>query len=797
MNKYINSGIKDDNDLKKVSDIFSRNYKLFIFFLVFALGVAFLVNKYSIPEYRISSSILIKEKNQQPAGGNVNEFLNSNLLFSNQNFQNELWVIKSTPVIERTIRNLDLTTTYYSKSGLQFADAYKNIPFQVSFLPDHPQPLNVLFKITFVSDTYFKVEAEGKNVAFYNFSDEKVTHTKQKWSLVTDAAFGEMISNDDVAFTVNPSSDPNVKVKEFVPYGFDFKTVSALGAYYKRNLDFTVVDRLATVIEITQKTENIGKGIDLINELMSVYSDQNLERKNHIASITIDYIEKQLDEISDSLSLTEDHLQQFRSSNQLLNVSEQATGISEQYLNLQNQLAELVTRKRYYDYVSEYLETNDNFSNIIVPASLGIQDPLLGNLMAELISAQSQLTNLVKNNQEKNPLVQRLTIQIDNLKKTISDNISAVSKTTAISIDEMDKRIKRVESEISRLPLTQRKLGNIERKYRLNDAIYNYMLEKRAEAKITKASNLPDNVIIEPAKMDGIYPVSPNRKLNYIIAFFFGLVIPLGYLTLKSALNTRIESQEDIEDLTNNPVLGRILHSPGKAKNVMYDFPRSDIAESFRALRTNLDFYVRGGHKKIIMVTSTIEREGKTFVARNLAMSYAQLGRRTILVDFDMRKHESYFGDNTSQDGLSAYLINKCELGEIIVRSPHEKLDYINAGVIPPNPAELIALDKTDELLEQLKKVYDIIILDTTPLAQVTDAYLLVDHAELKVIVARQNYTLKKVFSQIIKDIQLKGIKHVCVVLNDNRDHYDRYGYGYGYNGNGREKKTVKKVLAV
>ncbi len=242
-----------------------------------------------------------------------------------------------------------------------------------------------------------------------------------------------------------------------------------------------------------------------------------------LPTVTIDYIEKQLNEISDSLSRTEDNLQKFRSSNQLLNITEQANGISAQYMDLQNQLAELVTRKRYYDYVADYLLKNDNFSNMIVPASLGIQDPLLNNLMSELIAAQAQRSNLIENNQEKNPLVQKLGIQIENVKKTISDNIAAVGKTTSISIDEMNKRIKKDEAEISRLPVTQRLLGNIERKYRLNDAIYNYLLEKRAEAKITKASNLPDDIIIEPAKMAGMSPISPNKRMNYLIAFFLGL----------------------------------------------------------------------------------------------------------------------------------------------------------------------------------------------------------------------------------------------------------------------------------
>jgi capsular exopolysaccharide synthesis family protein len=792
MNTYHNNlNIQEENELKKISDMFSRNYKLFIFCLIVVLGLAFLINKFSVQVFKISASILIKENsNTNNSASTGKDFMNSSLFTDNKNFQNELWVIKSTPVIERAIRNLDLFVTYYTKVGFRYIDSYKDTPFKVTYVPDHPQPLNVRFRITLINDNNFKIEAKGKNVLFYNFNTGEIANRrKDEWSFSREASFGEMIETNDMAFVITRGMDQDSSGIKQMPLAFDFRNIATLSNYYKKALEFKVVDRLSTVVELSMKTENVQKGVDLMNELMKVYSDQNLERKNHLASITIDYIEKQLNDISDSLSQTEDNLQRFRSSNQLLNITEQASGISVQYLNLENQLAELVTRKRYYDYVSEYLENNDNFSNMIVPASLGIQDPLLNNLMSELISAQAQLSNLVKNNQEKNPLVQKLNIQIDNVKKTIADNISAVSRTTSISIDEMNKRVSKIKGEISNIPVTQRKLGNIERKYRLDDAIYNYMLEKRAEAKITKASNLPDQIVIEPAKA-GLYPVSPNKKLNYLIALFFGLVVPLGYLTLKDALNNKIQAQEDIESLTTVPVLGRILRNKSHLKHVVYKFPKSGIAESFRALRTNLDFYVRGGQNKIIMVTSGVENEGKTFIAQNLAVSYAQLGRKTILINFDLRKEESYF-DKNHNTGLSSYLIDKANLSDIIFKSPQERLDYIPSGILPPNPVELIALVKTGDLLKELKSIYDIIILDTSPLAQVTDAYLLINHAELKLLVARQNFTIKKVFSLVVKDLKMKRIDNVCVVLNDNRDHYQRYGYGYGYNQNSNEKKEV------
>jgi capsular exopolysaccharide synthesis family protein len=430
-----------------------------------------------------------------------------------------------------------------------------------------------------------------------------------------------------------------------------------------------------------------------------------------------------------------------------------------------------------------------------VPASLGIPDPLLNSLMSELIAAQAQRSNLINSNQEKNPLVHKLGIQIDNIKKTISENISAAGRTTSISIDEMNKRIKKTENEISRLPATQRQLGNIERKYRLNDAIYNYLLEKRAEAKITKASNLPDDIIIEPAKMVGLGPISPKKGINYLIAFILGMAVPFGYLMIRSALNNKVETQDDIEQLTDVPVLGKILHNKYKTSNVMLEFPKSNIAESYRALRTNLDFYVRGGQKKVILVTSSMEGEGKSFIALNIAMSYAQLGRRTILLDFDMRKRKIFFDEKEEpKEGLSSYLINNANLGDIIIKSPHEKLDYILSGVIPPNPTELMALNRTEKLITQLKNDYDYIVMDTTPLAQVTDAYLLINHAEVKVMVARYNYTIKKVFSLVMRDLKQKNIDNVCIVLNDNRYNRDQYGYGYGYNNNLEQKKHEKSI---
>jgi tyrosine-protein kinase Etk/Wzc len=776
-----------DLDLKRIVELISRNYKLFIVCLLVAIGIAFMANRIMVPTYQISASLLIKEEDKKQSA-NVTDFMNSNLFGVNQNFQNELWTLKSTPVIERTVQNLDLSVNYYIDKRYNYIDSYGDTPFKVVLLHNHVQPLKVRFNLTFLDEKNYEIKVSGKHVKFYNFENETTAFTKDDWSFETTGVFGKLLETPELAFVIQVDSAHRDFGNNKSKYSFILNDVHTLANQLESQLDFKIIDKNATVIEIKMKASSPNKGKDIVDEIMNVYSQQNLDRKNHIASITIDYIEKQLGEISDSLNLTESNLQKFRSSNQLLNVNEQATGITTQYMELQNQLAELVTRKRYYDYVAGYLNNNEDLSNITVPSSIGISDPLLNGLISELIKAQAQRSNLIQNKQELNPLVSRLSIQIENTKKTIFENIASVQKTTEIAIDEMNKRIHKVEGEISRMPVTQRQLGGIERKYRLNDAIYNYLLEKRAEAKITQASNMPDNLIIEPARLIGL--ISPNPKMNYLIALFLGLAFPFGVLVTKNMLNTRIESQETLEHLTDVPVLGKIMHNYNQTSNIMHENPNSSLAESFRALRTNLEVMLRNSSRKVLLVTSSLEGEGKSFTALNLAMSYAQLGRKTLLIDFDLRKPVNYFFKSKEvREGLSSWYNNQVSLDKIISSSPNEKLDFIQSGPIPPNPLELLSTGKTGELISELKNSYEMIVLDTTPLAQVSDAYLLMGMSDVNLIVVRCNFSQKKVLSFILKDLVRKRVDNTYLILNDNRIYRDQYGYGYGYNKNKKKKK--------
>ncbi len=787
---------REESDLKSFTQLIIRNYKLFAICIGVALVAAYISGKLMTPKYQVSSSLLITEENRR-SDGDKNEYLQSKLFTSNQNLQNELWLLKSMPTINQAIRNLNLSVSYFEKKGWGQKDIYGNNPFEVKLLKNHIQPINVRFDITYIDDKSFFIEAKGRGVSFVNFKTGETEFVKNKWHFRRKGRFGNLIEYRELGFVIDLNPDLIKDLKDNNNYSFLLSDYLTLGNELKKNLEFRIVDKLATVIEISLKSYSVKKGKDILNEIMNVYSMQNLARKNHTASVTIKYIEKQLDEISDSLSLTEESLQRFRSVNYILNVNQQNQNISSQYLDLQNQLAEIMTRKRYYDYVAEYLENNDDFSSMTVPASMGIPDQLLNNLMSELITSQTERSNLVRNNQEYNPLVQKLTVKIENIKETILKNITAVRNTVDISIDEMNKRIQKLQYSISRMPQTQLELGGLERKYKLNDAIYNYLLEKRAEAKITLASNIPNSIIISPARMAGHRPVSPNNQLNYTIALLLGLAFPFGYLILKNVFNNKIDAQDDIFSLTNVPTYGKIMHNKRHSPDDLYELPNTMVQESFRALRTNLEFQFMDILPKVILVTSSIEGEGKSFISSNLAYSYAQLGFKTVLINFDLRKKSEYFSIKENDiKGIYSWYTEMADLDSIAHKSPYENLDYIQSGDISSDPAKIMSNKNTTELITQLKSKYNCIILDTSPLAQVSDAYLLMDYSDIKIVVARYNYSVKRVISLIMKDLLQKKIKNVGVVMNDNSIYSNQYGYGYGYskqNGNGSSKDVKKK----
>ena len=456
----------------------------------------------------------------------------------------------------------------------------------------------------------------------------------------------------------------------------------------------------SSIIRISLKANNVQKSIDFLNKMTEVYLRRNLDQKNRVADNTILFIDSQLNEITDSLNLAEQNLQDFRSSKQIMNLDLQANQVFEQLKGFENEKAQLDMKAQYYKTLQQYIFDNKDLENVlIIPATMGIDDPLLTQLTSELSGYYAEREEMLYYSKPGNPMVEAIERKIELTESTLLENINNIIKTSNITVRDINRRIEVLEEKINQLPATQRELLGIERKFRLSDNMYNYLQQKRSEAQITKASNEPDNEIIDIARGLGGSPVFPKKSLNYMIALILGLVLPVVYILGKDYFNDKIVERKDVESITKFPIIGHIIHSNRDTQAVVAESPKSSISESFRSIRTNIQFLSKGKEKQTVLITSDMVSAGKTFCAINLASIFALYGKKTLLIGFDLRKPKIYrdFG-LTNTEGISSYLINKSNLEDIIQVSPINNLDIIMAGPVPPNPSELIASEKTKEL---------------------------------------------------------------------------------------------------
>jgi tyrosine-protein kinase Etk/Wzc len=762
--------------------------------LVIFLGFAFVYNKTAIPTYKVKTTILIKDEEASQQIQVPNMLSNLNPFAVNSNFENEIFIFKSTPIIETTIKKLNFQVSYFRKNYFDYREIYDYSPFIVVFNQEHPQPVNLLFKVEIIDNVVYKLSAKGKDIKIYNYANDKIINLVSRIKISGEHVFGDSINNENYSFKLVMNKNFNLNEAGTRKYYFTFNNIKNVVNSYSRAILIEPIKEEVNLAQITMETPNINKSVDFLNSLTLEYINRSLDKRNFIAINTIQYIDNQLSDINDSLQRTEMKLQNFQANNAVMDITAKTTRLYDQMRELQTQKEQLDLRNKYYDYIRNYFETNQNISEMIAPSSMGIDDPLLNNMIQQLIIMNNEKNNLVANNQEKSPYLKQLNIKIDNLKNSIFENIKYVLGTNELTKTDINTKIAQLNSEINKLPRTSRELTGIERKFNVNDAIYTYLLQRKAESEISRASSLPNLEVIEPPEQDGDDPVSPMSKLNYIIALFLALVIPTAGFAIADYFNDYIRDEKHFEKHLKYPMIGKIVHNHNKVDNVLVRFPNSSTSESFRHIRTNLPFFLKGKSNQVILVTSSFGGEGKTFTALNLASSLALFGKKTIILDFDLRKPRltEILAPN-SQQGISSYLIDDASLESIIHKQVIDNLDFIPAGFIPPNPVELIAMEKTKQFFSNLRMQYDYVIIDSPPVGIVTDSYVLLEHSGFNLLVARQDYTSVREFTSVQKELLTKGIHHLCVILNDVHGKHGKYGYGY-YT---KEKTSVPKKLVV
>jgi capsular exopolysaccharide synthesis family protein len=711
-------------------------------------------------------------------------------MFSGQNIiDNEIEIIRSFTLVKEVINNLDLKVTYFTFKNSPLAELlkdtpftrkrelYKDSPIKVLIDPSFLQPVYTDFQVKILNSESFEISVYGKKKLLYNYIDDIVDSQADEVIFKKKYNFGEKIQTKYFNFTIIKTNAFNENFTKNNSLYFTFNNINALALSYIGNLTAQPTSELSTLIKVSLKGSQKERITDFLNTLTSLYMERNLEKKNKTALSTVDFIDTQISDISDSLTLAENKLRIFRSSNQVMDLSFQGQQAFEKLNQLESEKANINMQRRYYTYLKDYLDNNPDVSDILVPSSMNVVDPILNNLILQLIALNSERASATN---PQNIYLSTLNLKIDNLKKTIRENVNNSLNTLNISLNEINYRTAVLSNQISQMPKTELQLKGIERKFKLNDAIYTFLLQKRSEAQIARASSMPDYEVVDPARTVVSSTISPRKMLNLIIALMLGLFLPTSVIMGRDFFNNKIIDPEDIESITRIPILGKVYHNFRRTNLVVNQYPNSSVTESFRAIRTNFEFFSDGGQKQVLLLTSTASGEGKSFCSINLASAFALNGNRTVLLEFDLRRpkiHQEFGSSNMI--GISSYLIDKAIIEDIITPTQIENLDLISAGPVAPNPAELIASDKTSEFLMKLKEMYDYIVIDSAPAGILTETYQLMKYSDINIFVTRIDETIREAFKNTIKAIEANKFSNLAILINDVNAKRDAYKYSY------------------
>lgn len=804
-NPRIHRNQQDDIDLKRYMFLIFENWYWFVISIMVGVTASFLVSKYTIKEYKVSSTLLIEDQTNQTGTFLSGNYQGSDMfsgfgMYPNMKMvENQMIVLQSYSQVNTTIHSVDFEVSYFKEEVPGSREVYNEAPFKVSFDKSKPQPLGVIFIVTTRGNgkIHIKAEQTGDKVSGYNYLTEKASDTNFSLELNKEISYGEPLEGTNYLFTLLPNEGNSGSAnKSSDTWFFGFNSYDGLASEWRSRITLTPMKKEASILEISVNTDCPAKAKAFLDAHLKMYLQRTLDKKNLFAINTIEFIDRQLLSISDSLGKREHDLQDFKKNNEVVNLSFQAEQLFEQVRELENSRAELNLQKDYFTYLKEYLKNNREAGDLVAPSVMGITDQLLNNLVLETNRMANQKVAMTGSAGSINPYLSTIDSQIRNAKETIDEILVNMEKNNLIAISDLDNRIGKVMAEVRKLPETERELFSIERQFKLNDYIYTFMLQRRSEAQIAKASNTPDNEVIDYAMISG-GPIKPKSNLNYIIGFLLGIVIPGLFFMLKETFNSKVETEEEVKRITNLPVAGHISHSLKDYYSIVLHDPQSNIAEAFRNLRTRMRFFTREVKSPIILVTSSMPAEGKSFTALNLASAYSLEGSKTVLVSFDLRRPRIFkeFGiDN--EKGITTYLIGSDKVEEIIMETGHENLFMIPSGPIPPNPSELASSEKARLLFSELRNLFDYIIVDSAPIGAVSDTYSIAALADATIMLVRHNKTVKQLLKDTIEDCKLNGISNISILMNDIRNDMRMYGYrgrygyvyGYGYSYGNKEK---------
>ena len=754
--------IEDENsnfDLMEWVVRIIRHWYLFVIAAVIAFSLAYLKNKRVIERYLTTGTMIIKESSGGGYGSaSIMQGFGVGAGYTNVN--NQLIILGSYDLIARTVDSLPfMNVEYITKGRFKTRNIYRNSPISVEYSHVDPMAYAQLFRCTVQDDGSLLINTFDEKIAF-----SYVTH------------YGEELETSLFTARIWPT---NMLLSPGQHIYFRFRTRESLTDEFSSRLQLNFLTERSTVLGIQLVGETPERDREFIDKLCDIYLLQNVERKNMVAEKSIAFINDQLEVLQHSLTQSEGAMTNFRQENKFVDVNSYAGGLMSKVNQYDQQQMALRLKETYLDYLSNYLDQKIDQGSVIAPATLGLNEPMLMQLVQQLNDLHIQRGEL----SQKNVYYTKFTSDINNVKSAIAEVVKSMQTSLDIEKKDLDIRMREVEREIKNLPEKELQMVAIERNYRIDDNYYTFFLQKRAEAEIQKAGNTPDSEIMDRARTT--YSMNSKEKRKNTVSYLaFGLLIPLLILILSELLNNKIRSPKEADKLSVFDVLGSLRHV--KSQNPIYaqQKPRSSYAEMLRNIRMRIEFKVLRKTNIAMTITSTESGDGKTFISTNLASLYSMTGHPTILVDMDIRKpnvHEK-LGLETKM-GVTNYLIGDCELDDIIIHNDKLGFDVISAGTVPPNPGELIRSEKLSEMFDILRQRYTFLIIDSSPVGIVPDAMALIEQTDVTLYVLRCMSTDKRFAKQTLENLALHHKDKINLILSDthaNKSSSAGYGYGYG-----------------
>ncbi|WP_294958131.1 tyrosine-protein kinase family protein [uncultured Flavobacterium sp.] len=771
-------------------------WKWFLVSLIITFTVAYQINIRKEKIYGMQTLVSIKEEN--------NPFFTSNtsLVFNWGGISDQVngisTILQSRSHNELVIDKLQFYIDYLEQGEYNLIDSYGAVPFYVDIDKTKGQIANTLISIKFLSENEYQIQIpfESNSVSLITYSNNSYSNTSvQPVIFAKKYKVGESVNLPFLNWKLQINDNPGFyKGKEYFVRFNDFD--GTVSQYKGVNVDAGKSG--GSILTLSMQGTNKARMVDYLNSTVKMLIKIQLDGKNQFATNTIRFIDSTLVAMESQLKQTGNELKSFQKDKNIYEIEDGGSKVSEKIMDFDVEKDQLTRKIAYYNSLKSYLNNSVDYSRLPAPSVAGIEDPNIVANVSKLIALSTQRSEMAYAVKSEK-IFKDFDNQMAAVKNVLQENIVTAKASLLYDLSLVNAKIGQAESTVKRLPGEQQELLKIKRKYDLNDNIYTEFLQKRNEAEIVRASNLSDIHFIDPAKDIGGGLIGPKTSVNYIMALFLGILIPLLFILVIFFISNSIQNSEDISKLTQIPLLGVIGLNKDSSNLAVFEKPKSALSEAFRGIRSSLQFLYKKQQvsgAKTLMITSSISGEGKTFCSINIATVFALSEKKTVIVGLDLRKPR--LADEfqiKSPLGVVNYLIKQNSLDEITNSTLIPNLDVILSGPIPPNPSELILSDGMKELIDELKKKYDYIVLDTPPVGLVADSLELVQFADVTLYIVRQNYTKKDMITLLNTRLKRGELSNVSIILNgyENKAKYGTgYGYGYGAYSNGYHEEEVK-----